>query len=115
VSKGILDPTAATVTVTGSGAAPATPGQDVGTPAPTQISFGVGADTKPIQVPITDDGLDEADETFTVTVTSTDGSTTGSTTTTITDNDVTIDATPATVTEGGAATVTLTPRAAPAH
>jgi hypothetical protein len=110
VSNDPLDvPSQVTVTVAGSGASPATPGSDVGPPNPSQVSLGVGPSSATVQVPILNDTQDEANEAFTVTVGG------ASTTTTITDDDVTVDATPATATEGAPATVTLTPRAAPAH
>jgi hypothetical protein len=110
VSNEVLDlPSSATVTVAGSGTSPATPGQDIGGPAPATVDLGAGPDSKTVHVPITNDALDENNETFTV---SAGGA---SATTTINDDDVTVDAGPATINEGTPATVTLTPRAAPAH
>src|SRR4051812_36741355 len=56
------------VSVTGSGAAPATPGADIGTPTP--VDFGSLPTTMQttFQVPIANDPVDEPDEEYTVTV-----------------------------------------------
>jgi len=116
IQRALGDPTQATVTIAGSGAAPATPGADVGSPEPAQINF----DNNPLQtsttvtVPLVDDGADEPDETFTVTVTPNMGAP-ASTTTTLTDNDITVNVSPVTVAEGGTATITLSPSATPSH
>ena len=60
-------------TVAGSGANPAGAG-DFGTATPAgPIQFAAGETTKTITVPITDDELDEANETFTVTLTAPSG------------------------------------------
>src|SRR4051812_2839211 len=97
-----------TISVAGTGQAPATSGSDFGAPSSTTLQFGPGGGTKPITVPILDDGIDESDEAFTVTATDMIGSDTR--TTTITDDDMTVDVAGSTVAEGAPATVTLTPR-----
>ena len=86
--------------------------------AVTSVAFGDSDTQKTIAIPITDDMLEEADETFTVTIALADGSTLpgsfvlGNTTTTvtITDNDtagVTVSATELTVAEGETGTYTV--------
>jgi Calx-beta domain len=102
-----------TISVAGTGQAPATSGSDFGPPSSTTLQFGVGGGTQTITVPVLDDGADEPDEAFTVTATDMFGS--NSQTTSITDDDTTIDVAGSTVAEGAAATVTLTPRGPSPH
>jgi Calx-beta domain len=105
------------VTVTVSEDEGATPGVDVGEPEPKTFTLAggtLGERTQQVSVPVIADGVDEPDESFTVTVTADDG-TTDTASVTINDRDMTIDVAGATVGEGGAATVTLTPREAALH
>jgi|tagenome__1003787_1003787.scaffolds.fasta_scaffold20926894_2 hypothetical protein len=108
VTRAVFDSADPSVAVSGG---TATPGADVGTPS--AVHFGAGLSTG-FTVPIVNDALDENNETYTVTVSGGIGQP-GSATTTINDDDVTVDAGPVTLNEGAPATVTLTPRAAPAH
>src|SRR5437867_6360335 len=94
IHRAPAEPADPTVTVAGSGAAPATPGADVGTPQVTP--FGTVATTTTVTVPIVNDAADEPAEGFTVTAAAS-GATTAQTTTTIDDDDLTVDvAAPAT-------------------
>src|SRR5256885_4390338 len=109
VTRNPTEPANPPVTVTGSGAAPATPGADTGTPELTP--FGTASMTTTVTVPIVNDALDEPAEDFTLTLAAPGAQ--SAQTTTIDDDDVTVDVSaPASTPEGGSATVTLTPRAA---
>ena len=108
-----------TVTVGVAAADGATAGADFGAPSTTSINFGpsVAAQTANVTVPIVDDDADEPDTEALVVTATAQFTGSGSKKTTITDNDTTIDVSPATasVTEGGAVTITLTPRQGVEH
>src|SRR6266850_7887734 len=69
VTQQVLDPASASVTVSGSGPTPATPGSDVGAPQPQALTFASFGGQQTVKVPIVNDGADEPAETFAVTVT----------------------------------------------
>jgi Calx-beta domain len=109
----VIFATEVTITVTSDEGA--TPGADTGTPDPQTFTFEptIGEARQEVTVPVLADGVDEGDESFTVTATAGGSSDTASVT--INDRDTTIDVAGSTVGEGGAATVTLTPREAVPH
>jgi hypothetical protein len=82
---------AKTVTVSWSTSHGTATGADYTGQSPTMLTFNPGQTSKPISVPITNDTLDEANETFVVSLSSPSESYigTGSTTVTITDDDAT--------------------------
>ena len=94
----------------------ATPGADTGEPSPKTFTLesNLAGDTQEVVVPVTADGIDEGAESFTLRATGSDG-TSDTASGGINDRDETIDVSGATVAEGGAATITLTPRAASPH
>ncbi len=77
-SDNALDPVSVTYTVAGSGPSPASAADFLGNAFPTGvISLAAGETTKTVEIAIATDALNEADETFTVTLSNPNGATLG--------------------------------------
>ena len=77
-SDNALDPVSVTYTVAGSGPNPASAADFAGNAFPTgTVSLAAGETTKTVEIAIAEDALNEADETFTVTLSNPNGATLG--------------------------------------
>ncbi|MDQ2104127.1 Calx-beta domain-containing protein [Azospirillum isscasi] len=77
-SDNALDPVSVTYTVAGSGPSPASAADFAGNAFPTgTVSLAAGETTKTVEIAVAMDALNEADETFTVTLSSPNGATIG--------------------------------------